>query len=306
MHPIGFEPGSIFHPADLTTGDLAAFAHALRLAVAARAELRVLHVDQHHHEAEWSEFPHVRPLLERWQLLPPGSGRDAVAELGVKVQKIQTVGPDPVEAILGHLAHHPPDLVVLSTHQRHGLERFTHRAVAEPVARRSGVLTLFVPRQAEGFINPGTGAVRLQRILIPVARDPAPQAAVDAAVGLGALLGASDVVLEALHVGPETDAPEFAVAVPPGWRLERVHRSGEVAGTILSRSRRTACDLIVMATRGHHRHPGCPARQHHGASAAGHYLPAACRSHREPAAAGAAPLHQRSSVSARFSSHLPV
>jgi nucleotide-binding universal stress UspA family protein len=251
MNPIQFKPESIFHPADFSTGHLAAFAHALRLAVAAGAELRLLHVDEHDRETDWSSFPHIRPLLESWQMIPPGSGREAVARLGVKVQKIQAGGPEPVEAILSHLAHHPPDLVVLSTHQRQGLERFLHRAVAEPVARRSGVLTLFVPRQAVRFINSGSGAVALQRILVPVAHEPAPQAAIDAAVGLGALLGAANVQMDILHVGHEADSPAVAAELPRGWRLERVHRSGDVAGTILMEAAERKCDLIAMATRGH-------------------------------------------------------
>jgi nucleotide-binding universal stress UspA family protein len=254
-----FEPASIFHPADLSTSDLGAFVHALRLAVAsasrrrpARAELRLLHVEQPHHEAAWSDFPHVRPLLERWQLIPPGSGPDALARLGLRVEKIRLAAPDPVEAILADIAHHSPGLVVLSTHQRHGLDRWRHRAVAEPVARAAAVPTLFVPQRSEGFVDAALGTVRLERMLVPVVPDPEPQAAVEAAVGLADLFGASAVQLTLLHVGAEKGFPDLLVPPAHTRTMERVHRQGEVPGTILAEAARRNTDLIVMATRGHH------------------------------------------------------
>src|SRR6185436_4551532 len=103
--------------------------------------------------------------------------------------------------------------------QRQGFERFLQRPVAETVARKAGVLTLFVPHEAQGFIDLESGAVRLRRILVPVAHDPKPQAALDAAVGLGALLGASEVVLDVLHVGPEAEFPVVDAELPSGWRM---------------------------------------------------------------------------------------
>jgi len=50
-----------------------AFAHALKLALFARAELRLMHVAADEEDMHWSDFPGVRATLARWGLLPDGS-----------------------------------------------------------------------------------------------------------------------------------------------------------------------------------------------------------------------------------------
>src|SRR5688500_10807099 len=69
----------IFHPTDLSTASEVAFVHALQLALAARGELRIMHVDPDIPQTDWSGFPQVRDTLERWGLLPPGSSKSDVA-----------------------------------------------------------------------------------------------------------------------------------------------------------------------------------------------------------------------------------
>jgi hypothetical protein len=62
---------SILHPSDLSVGNEAAFLHALRLAVAAKSRLCILH-SQSSGDTEgtdWSSFPGVRSALVRWGLL---------------------------------------------------------------------------------------------------------------------------------------------------------------------------------------------------------------------------------------------
>ena len=48
-------------------------------------------------------LPGVRDTLERWQLIPKGSGREAAAELGITVRKVVESSSDPIEACLEYV-----------------------------------------------------------------------------------------------------------------------------------------------------------------------------------------------------------
>jgi len=241
----------IFHPTDFSANDSAAFAHALKLACLAKAELTIMHVDPEIHRDDFEDFPRVRPLLVRWGVLAEGSSKQDVASLGIGIRKIRAVG-NPVTAILAHLSKHPTDLLVLSTHQREGLARLTHGAVAEPVARQAHTRTLFVPADIEGFVSATTGAVDFQRVLLPVAHAPAPQPAVDLAAEMASALGNSKVLFEMVHIGREEDFPKVRKHEQPGWTWERLVATGDPVNWILATGKDFDVDLIVMMTEGHH------------------------------------------------------
>src|SRR5687768_9185212 len=78
----------IFHPTDLSTASEVAFVHALKLALATRGELRIMHVDPDIPQTDWSGLPRVRDTLAQWGLLPPGSSKSDVARLGLHIEKI--------------------------------------------------------------------------------------------------------------------------------------------------------------------------------------------------------------------------
>jgi nucleotide-binding universal stress UspA family protein len=242
----------VFHPSDFTDLSDVAFAHALKLALAGQGELTILHTAPDADDSHWADFPGVRRWLERWGLLHARSTREDVARLGLEVVKVAAKRDDPVEAILHFLKKYPHDLIVLATHQYAGLERWLHRAVAEPVARQAGAMTLFVPLYAEGFVSPGDGEVNLFNVLIPVDRRPPPQAAVDAAATVAGLCGCRDVVFTALHVGPEEDFPRLRFPEGEGWQWLESSRQGGVEQQILKAADDSDVDLIVMATEGHH------------------------------------------------------
>ncbi|HEY1376637.1 MAG TPA: universal stress protein, partial [Gemmataceae bacterium] len=135
---------TILHPSDFSDASRVAFAHALKAAVIARATLTLIHVAATA-EAEWTDFPGVRETLERWGMLPPGSPKSAVPRLGIDVKKVVGRDDDPVRSVVHYTEAHPTDLIVLATHQHGGRVRWLHKSVAEPVARKSGQMTLFVP-----------------------------------------------------------------------------------------------------------------------------------------------------------------
>ena len=108
---------SVFHPSDFSDASEVAFAHALKTALATGADLSILHVVPGR-SADWQDFPGVRDTLERWKLIPKGSSKDAVLELGIDVRKIIASSPNPVRACLDFLGKHSADLIVLAVHQR--------------------------------------------------------------------------------------------------------------------------------------------------------------------------------------------
>ena len=242
----------IFHPADFTKGDEGAYAHALRLAFAAGANLSLLHVGGADSDNEWDDFPSVRELLSRWAFLGPNAHRTDVTKLGLRVEKVHRRGPDPLDAILSYLDDHQTDLIVVSTHQRSGLDRWMHQARAEALAHASNAMTLFVPRRISGFVSVDTGKVRLETILIPIDHTPRPQAALDAAVHLAETLACPMVRFIALHVGREEDIPEVRLPERDGWTLETQAWNGPVVDHILGSAEANDAGLIVMATSGRH------------------------------------------------------
>jgi nucleotide-binding universal stress UspA family protein len=238
----------IFHPTDCSDNDLPAFAHAVKFACMTRGELTIMHVGPE----DLGELPRVRPLLARWGLLPEGSAKADVGKIGIRIAKVRTIAEEADAAILVHLAAHPADLLVLSTHQREGLARLAHRAVAEPVARGSHAKTLFVPTGVKGLVSAETGALELRRILIPVAHHPNPQPAVDAAAELAGLLGSETVLFELVYLGADGEFPKVTHPERPGWTWDRLVAKGNPAEWILAVGKDFDVDLIVMATEGHH------------------------------------------------------
>jgi nucleotide-binding universal stress UspA family protein len=153
--------------------------------------------------------------------------------------------------MLRHFQRFPPDLIVLATHQREGLDRWLHKAVAEPLARRSSAMTLFVPRAGKGFVASNDGTVRLEKILVPIDRDPDPQTALEKALSLARGLGCGMGEFRLVHVGPRRTAPVLDPPLGRGWSYDLVVRLGDVVNEILKAEEDWHPDLMVLATRGH-------------------------------------------------------
>jgi nucleotide-binding universal stress UspA family protein len=198
----------------------------------------------------WLDFPAVRATLTRWGILPEDARRDEVAKTGLRIRKILKSGADPLETMMRHFRRFPPDLIVLATHQRDSIERWLHKAVAEPLGRRSGAMTLFVPRNSRGFISMKDGAVGLKKILVPIDHHPDPQTVSKAlllARGLGCIGGEFRLV----HVGSPRKAPVANPPHWPGWSYGIAVRRGNVVEEILKTEHGWHPDLMVLATQGH-------------------------------------------------------
>src|SRR4051812_45633028 len=88
---------SVLHPTDFSEGSQVAFYHALKASLLAKSKLSLLHVSPGS-KSGWDGFPGVRETLVRWGLLPKGSPKSAVVELGIGARKVVTREHDPVEA----------------------------------------------------------------------------------------------------------------------------------------------------------------------------------------------------------------
>ena len=78
---------TIFHPSDFSPASEAAFCHALKIALLAKARLQVMHVAATEFDMNWTDFPGVRSSLARWGILPEGTSRQEVGKVGLDVEK---------------------------------------------------------------------------------------------------------------------------------------------------------------------------------------------------------------------------
>jgi nucleotide-binding universal stress UspA family protein len=241
----------ILHPSGLSPASEVAFAHALRLALATGAELRVLHAEDGA-VAPWVEHAFVRRTLVRWGLLPEGATSEEFDQLGLAVTKVVTLGQPPIESILQELEQSPADLIVLSTRRLEGLKRWVDDEAAVPASRKSRAMTLFVPDRGSGFVSPADGRVSLRDILLAVDWKPPAQAAAGAATGLALALGLEQLSFTQMHVGEGSEMPPVELEERAGWHRSTVLREGEPADEILAAARSGAADLIVLATEGPH------------------------------------------------------
>ena len=240
---------NIFHPTDFSKGPDIAFAHALKLAWATNSRLTLFHVNPNLDNLNWYDFPSVRATLEQWRRLSKERKLPHIHHSNIKVEKILGRGKDPSTAILTYLERHPADLIVLATHQLGGYPFFP--SVAEPVARKAGNMTLFIPQSTEGFVSVEDGALKLEKILIPVDDDPPPRVAVQAAVALVDAVNCENVSFVTVHVGDDQTNPSIHPSPHSQGTWTHAVRPGDVVQEILQVEQEEQPNLIVMSTQGH-------------------------------------------------------
>lgn len=230
---------------DLGPGATDLLAHGLRLALDARARLCVVHAHRGPGPARpWDVRPLVRDLLRVW-------GHPQAEDLaGLDLAQVAAEGPDSLHAVIHAAEVLGPDLLLLGSERRQGLDRLVFGSAAERLARHFSVGTLFVGQGTRGVVDPTSGRLALRRVLVPVGDDIAVQDAVDAAWTFLVATGTTSAQLALHHVGTVPDELP-GVLTPPGaliqWRWSR----GPVVSSILAEAQESDADLIVMVTRGH-------------------------------------------------------
>jgi len=243
--------GSVVHPTDFSPASERAFAHALAVALLRQASLTLLHVTADA-SADFSEFPAVRKMLERWNLLPPGSRQqDVLGAVGVRVAKVGLASRFPALAVANYLGEHPTDLLVLATEGREGAARWLHGSVAEAMARWSRTMTLFVPADSQrDLVSLADGNLTLENVLVPIDHAPDPSGAMEFARRAAEVIGDTKVTITLLHVGADSDMPQVRAEDGPSWTFARVCRQGDPVETILQCADAVRADLVVMPTAG--------------------------------------------------------
>src|SRR6516162_6521196 len=218
---------SIVHPTDFSDLSAAAFAHALRIALAARSKLHLLHVSQYD-AAEALAFPQARRLLAQWGLSDENDPPWMIAsKLGIEVNNISIKLQEPTQAIVDFLSEHGIDLVVLATHGRDGVSHWLQGSVAEGVFRRSAIPTLFIAPGARGFVDQVSGDVKLKRVLVPIDVSPPPGRVIEAVQRFARLLTGANIAVDLLHVdfiGMPTAGHHGVLDALRGSTTERVIR----------------------------------------------------------------------------------
>jgi hypothetical protein len=247
-----FRMSAVFHPFDPAEDNQAAFVHALRLAWFARARLNLMCLRRLEDLTGTDRLPRPQAMLEQWSGRSAARGPACEDDRDLSIQTLHVASQDPVRACVHFLKDSPADLIVLTAPRHQGKTSWLHAPAAEMLARKAGEMTLFVPQGARGFVSSEDGAVSLKSILVPVAAEPSPAPAIEAArrVMLSVPQPGGTAVL--LHAGDSSGMPVVRLPDVPGWTWQRTCRQGDVAGTILETAAAIKADLIAMATFGTH------------------------------------------------------
>lgn len=245
---------SILHPTDFSPASEKAFAHALAIALLRKTELTILNVGNvNNDDSMWEKFPAVRKTLERWNLLEEGSPQEAVFEkLGVQIKKTAKSGVLTTFSVMDYLQEEPVDLIVLATQGREGLPRWVRRSKAEAIAQVSNTITLFVPEEGKSFIHLEDGDISMKCILVPIDRQPSPNAPIIYATRAAQALGVDTTVeIILLHVGTDDTVLDLDLPENSAWKFKKEVRTGDPVDEIISAANQFSADAIFMATAGH-------------------------------------------------------
>ena len=251
---------SIAVATDFSDAGSIAFLHALRLSVEFKSRLELIHVREPGDRAEWDAFPHVRETLERWGLLPAGSKTEQVFEtLGIDVRKVEVRDRHALDGLAGYLPLNRPDLLVMASHGRVGLNRWLSGSVSNEIATTTDIPTLLFGPAAKAFVDLETGTLGLTDVVVSVDHSPSP---ILAARRARKLLDGLDVAMTFIHVGSEAPdvgdgtvvrlieddvvEPVFTASVGTSAVVQR----DNVVDAIVEESGRAG--LLVMPTAGRH------------------------------------------------------
>ncbi len=242
---------SILHPTDFSPASEHAFAHALAIAVANKASLTILHVQQHADEdLPWHEYPSVRTTLERWGMIEPGTSHEDVGRLlGIVVEKEVVVDKHIVKSIVDFCENRFFDLIVMATDENR--EPFGMRAhVAVPVSQKTHLPTLYVPQDVRGCFLAADGSSLLKEILLPVNYQPDSQPALERIAWIMDKIGNSKLHVTLLHVVNKEGFPPVVPVDDEHIAWSFLTRRGDVAAEIVSAAREMNADVIAMVTEG--------------------------------------------------------
>jgi len=251
----GAQIKQIVHPTDCSPYGTSAFAHALRIAIATKADLCLLHVPSADDAGRQPEFPQPQRLLDQWGMIDENNEQanlpaSVAGGTSARVTNITVDAQNPVEGISRFISSSTTDLVVMATLGRDGLEHWLKGSIAESAFRRFSVPTLFINSRSHGFVQQVSGDMKLRRVLIPIDHGPSPEPAIEYVWRFCRAITGYDVKIELLHVG--SNAPVVRATTSALAPLPVMIRYGNVVNSILDAALEYDVDLIGMPTAGHH------------------------------------------------------
>jgi len=222
---------TILHPSDFSAGDASALRHSVALALRAHGRLTLLHIRGVDDAGPTRNgLAPVADTLVRWGRLDESERfADLQARLGFSASCLDMPARNVTSGVLEHLADHVFDLAVLTTRAHSGLTYWLAGSTSRQALRRAHALTLFIREGHPGFIDPKTGDVKLNRVLIPLDGRIAGGEAVGRVRGLFHKLGL-EPELRLLHVGdsPPLDRPkDIPLTVTPGPVIETIYKTAQ-------------------------------------------------------------------------------
>lgn len=242
----------IVHPTDFAPGDAAALAHAVAMALASKSILRLLQVrvGNESFHSPTQGLRQVRDLLVGWGALGPDDAYDRwETKLEMQVASVSITARNARSGILEYLEDALCNLVVLATYPNKLLTRWLDASVHGHLLRKGRMMSLFLREGRRGFIDAKTGAIRLNRILMPIDDRIDSVPAIRRVQDMLKLVE-SGAELTLLHVGKQ--APELVDENGVRLNLPILLREGAVVETILSWAGRLNVDAIAMPTAGRH------------------------------------------------------
>jgi nucleotide-binding universal stress UspA family protein len=257
-HPEATSIREVLFPSDLSPESDRAFEHARFLAETFEASLTVYHAVEvpDPSYAHWA-FNRGREIWEHVEQ----TARDVLARrmegLGVKHQLCVERASSAQHALLSFMRRSQPDLTVMATHGREGLQHFLLGSVTERVFRHAFRPVLCVRESAHG------GGLPYRRILVPTDLSLASRLAFPIAAFLARAFKAEVIAVHVTGAPGQALAGEAREAPTEAWLWKffqpdfpgidvtaQVH-GGPVWERIVETARVEKADLLVMSTRGH-------------------------------------------------------
>jgi nucleotide-binding universal stress UspA family protein len=239
------ERPTLVHPTDYGPGGQLAFAHAVGLALRGKYALSLLNIDTGNLSQHHTGVGEVVDCLVRWKMAPPEAGAEILeSKFDLPVLGVRIPASDVRAGVLDFLDNHLTDLVVISTREHRGLSRWLERSLAVRTMSRASSLALMIREGGRGFVDAATGAMKLERILVPVDDH------VDLTGALARLEAFADglgggIDIRLLHIGADASG----LMLPHGGKsYPLMLREGPVPETILSVARQVSADVIAMPT----------------------------------------------------------
>jgi nucleotide-binding universal stress UspA family protein len=238
-----FPPKTILVPTDLSDTSNAALLLARRFVEVLGSKLTVLHAEQFEVPPYFTKSQLDSLEQQRRLVLTEAAefvGKEVEELLGERPETL-IVGGVPTKAIRKTCEEKDPDLVIMGTHGRGGVQRLWLGSVTERVIRES--------RRPVLAVRAGS-LPKIDNILCAVGSEDAESSVLEYAVSLAEVFQARLSIVHATEKGemPE-NCPGVTRDIKERCRLEETLVEGEAAKNILLVARSVEPDLIVMGAR---------------------------------------------------------